>query len=378
MAAAPPHLRAERRRFSLGLVPAIGDSAGIRMPGTGMMSEARPAATLDEMRAILRDLPGPDLEAGTAAAAREALLTKPAGALGRLEELVQWLAVWQGKHPPAVDHPRTAVFAGNHGVAARGVSAYPAAVTAQMVQNFINGGAAVNQLCRAVDADLRVYEMGLDQPTADFTAAPAMSEADCATAMAYGMMAVEPGVDVLALGEMGIANTTAAAALCCALFGGAAADWTGPGTGVAGAALARKIAVVQEGVDRHKHAARDAFDLLRRLGGVELAAIAGAVMAARRAQVPVVLDGYASTAAAAVLFAADPRALDHCVVAHRSAEPGHARLIERIGKTPLLDLGMRLGEGSGATLAIAILKAAVACHTGMATFAEAGVSGRSG
>jgi len=340
------------------------------------MAQDKPLATLDEMRALLRILPGPDLAAGTAAAAREAQLTKPAGALGRLEELVVWLATWQGKHPPSVDHPRTAVFAGNHGVAARGVSAYPGAVTAQMVQNFIAGGAAVNQLCKAIDADLRVYEMALDQPTADFTAEPAMSEAECALAMAYGMMAVEPGVDVIALGEMGIGNTAAAAALCAGLFGGGGADWVGPGTGVAGAALARKIAIVDVALQRHRYEASDPFDLLRRLGGRELAAIAGAVIAARRARVPVVLDGYACTAAAAVLFAADARAIDHCIVAHRSAEPGHARLLARIGKMPLLDLGMRLGEASGATLAVAILKAALACHTGMATFAEAGVSGK--
>jgi nicotinate-nucleotide--dimethylbenzimidazole phosphoribosyltransferase len=330
--------------------------------------------TLDEMRALLGRLPGPDLEAGTAAALREAQLTKPAGALGRLEEITAWLATWQGRHPPVLRHPRTAVFAANHGVAARGVSAYPAAVTAQMVANFVAGGAAVNQLCQTVDADLRVYEMALETPTQDFTAAPAMDEAECAKAMAYGMMAVEPGIDVLALGEMGIANTTAAAALCCALFGGAAADWVGPGTGVAGPALRHKIAVVEEALALHRPSLGDPFETLRRLGGLEFAAIVGAVMAARLARVPVVLDGYACTAAASVLFAIDPHALDHCIVAHRSTEPGHARLLERIGQAPLLDLGMRLGEGSGATLAIAILKAAAACHAGMATFAEAQVS----
>jgi nicotinate-nucleotide--dimethylbenzimidazole phosphoribosyltransferase len=340
------------------------------------MAEEKPHASLDEMRSLMAHLPGPDLEAGTAAAAREAQLTKPAGALGRLEELTQWLATWQGKHPPTAAHPRTAVFAGNHGVAARGVSAYPAEVTAQMVQNFIRGGAAVNQLCQAVDADLRVYEMALDEPTADFTAGAAMSDEDCAMAMAYGMMAVEPGIDLLALGEMGIANTTAAAALCAGLFGGSGAEWVGPGTGVAGPQLERKVAVVDDALRRHRGDARDPFDLLRRLGGRELAAITGAVIAARRARVPVVLDGYAATAAAAVLFAGDRHALDHCIVAHRSAEPGHARLLERLGKPPLFDLGMRLGEASGATLAIAVIKAALACHTGMATFAEAGVSGK--
>src|SRR5580693_7006213 len=171
-------------------------------------------ASLDEIRALMAHLPGPDLAAGTAAMLREKELTKPAGALGRLEELSHWLATWQGRHPPGLNHPRTSVFAGNHGVAARGVSAYPAAVTAQMVQNFVAGGAAVNQLCRAVDADLKVYEMNLDTPTGDIVVEPAMSEEECARGMAYGMMAVEPGIDVLALGEMGIGNTTAAAALC--------------------------------------------------------------------------------------------------------------------------------------------------------------------
>jgi nicotinate-nucleotide--dimethylbenzimidazole phosphoribosyltransferase len=343
-----------------------------------MVKPPEPAASFAEIRALLPELPRPDLEAATATAEREATLTKPAGALGRLEELTSWLATWQGRHPPRIDHPRVCVFAGNHGVAARGVSAFPATVTAQMVQNFIAGGAAVNQLCKQADADLRVYEMALDQPTRDFTIAPAMSEEECARAMAYGMMAVEPGIDLLCLGEMGIANTTSAAALCLALLGGAAEDWTGPGTGVAGAVLTNKIKIVAEGVARHKPALGDPLEILRHLGGHELAAIAGALLAARLARVPVVLDGFACTAAAAVVRALDSQAIDHCLVAHVSAEPGHRRLLEKIGKTALLDLGMRLGEASGAALAINLLKSAVACHSGMATFGEAGVSGKSG
>ena len=337
-----------------------------------------PVASLDEIRALMAHLPGPDLDAGAAAALREKQLTKPAGALGRLEELAAWLASWQGRHPPRLDHPRTIVFAANHGVAARGVSAYPAAVTAQMVQNFIAGGAAVNQLCKTIDADLRVYEMNLDMPTGDIVDGPAMSEEECARAIAYGMMAVEPGIDALAVGEMGIANTTIAAALCLALFGGDAAGWTGPGTGVVGAALTKKREVVAAAVARHQPEAGDPFDMLRRLGGLEFAAMTGAILAARMGRVPVVLDGFCAGAAAAVLYAADPRALDHCVAGHVSAEPGHRRLLDRLGKPPLLDLGMRLGEASGATLALGILKAAAACHAGMASFAEAGVSGPSG
>ena len=334
-------------------------------------------ASLTDIRAVMAELPGPVAASGEAAAAREGTLTKPPGALGRLEELTHWLCLWQGRHPARIDRPRVAVFAGNHGVAARGVSAYPAEVTKQMVANFTAGGAAVNQLSIAADAELRVYEMELDNPTADFSREAAMSEEDCAKAFAYGMMAVEPGLDLLCLGEMGIANTTSAAALCCALYGGGAREWVGPGTGVVGEALARKIAVVDEAMKLHRPQFIDSFDIMRRVGGRELAAITGAVMAARMARIPVLLDGFACTAAAAVLLAADAKALDHCVVAHCSAEPGHRKLLERIGKKPLLDLGMRLGEASGAALAINLLRSALACHNGMASFAEAGVSGKS-
>lgn len=332
------------------------------------------AASLDEMRALFKELPGPDLEAATKAAEREVQLTKPRGSLGRLEELASWLATWQGRHPAQMRHPRTAVFAANHGVAARGVSAFPPEVTEQMVQNFVTGGAAVNQLCQVFDADLRVYEMALEQPTADFTQGPAMGDGECARAMAYGMMAVEPNLDALCLGEMGIGNTTSAAALACALFGGEASDWVGRGTGVTGDALARKTEAVAEGVARHADLT-DPLDKLAALGGMELAAIAGAVIAARLARTPVVLDGFACTVAASVLWKIDPKALDHCVVAHRSVEPGHAKLLQIIDKEPLFDFGMRLGEGSGATLAIGVLRAAADCHAGMATFASAGVAG---
>jgi nicotinate-nucleotide--dimethylbenzimidazole phosphoribosyltransferase len=330
------------------------------------------------MRRILRELPGPDLAAQTEVVRRQAELTKPPGSLGRLEEIAEWLAAWQGRAQPRVERPRVAVFAGTHGVARRGVSAYPPEVTQQMVKNFLNGGAAINQLSATIDADLRIYELDLEHPTEDFTQAAAMSEARTANAMAYGMMAAETGIDVLCLGEMGIANTTTAATLCAALFGGTGADWAGPGTGVAGAALTHKIAVIDQALAHHKAAitARDPLTLLAAVGGEEFAAIAGAVIAARIGRIPVLLDGYACTAAAAVLYAVDRHALDHCRVAHRSAEPGHTRLLQAIGQRPLLDMDMRLGEASAAALAVPILKAAAACHNGMATFAEASVSGK--
>jgi nicotinate-nucleotide--dimethylbenzimidazole phosphoribosyltransferase len=338
-----------------------------------------PAPSFDEMRRVLRELPGPDQEAQTKVVQRQTELTKPLGSLGRLEEIAEWLAAWQGRASPRVERPRIAVFAGSHGVAARGVSAYPSEVTGQMVKNFLSGGAAINQLAGSIDADLRIYELDLDHPTDDFTKGPAMSEARAANAMAYGMMAAEPGIDVLCLGEMGIANTTTAATLSAALFGGTGADWAGPGTGVQGKAFAHKIAVIDEALAHHRQLieARDPLALLAAVGGEELAAIAGAVLAARMGRIPVLLDGYACTAAAAVLHAINRHALDHCLVAHRSAEPGHTRLLEAIGQRPLLDFGMRLGEASAAALAVPLLKAAAACHNGMATFAQAGVSSKS-
>ena len=329
---------------------------------------------VSEFEALLTRLPGGDPAAHAAWAAREPSLTKPAGSLGRLEEISDWLSSWQGRHPPRLEKVVARVFAGNHGVAALGVSAFPAEVTVQMVANFRHGGAAINQLCRCVGAELEVIALDLATPTADFTQGPALSDADFARSVNSGLESVPEGADLLVIGEMGIGNTTPAAALPLALYGGEAADWTGRGTGVEGAALARKTEVVAAGVARHQGASP--IELLRRLGGRELAAMAGAVTAARMRRVPVLLDGYVATAAVAALEVQRPGALDHCLAAHVSAEPGHRWLLDKLGKRPLLNLGMRLGEGSGAALAVALVRGALACHTGMATFAEAGVSGK--
>jgi nicotinate-nucleotide--dimethylbenzimidazole phosphoribosyltransferase len=331
--------------------------------------------TLDSLRAALRDLPAPDAAAVQAAMARNGQLTKPPGALGRLEDLAIWMAGWQGTDRPHVDAPQVIVFAGNHGVTVRGVSAFPAAVTEQMVLNFRAGGAAINQLARTFGARMDVHALSLDRPTADFTAAPAMTEAELLEAMRTGWDAVDPAADLLVTGEMGIGNTTSAAALAHAICGGAPADWVGRGTGVDDAGLALKAQVVAEGVALHPQARTDGVEALRCLGGRELAAMAGAILRARHLRIPVLLDGFICTAAAACLDAAQPGALDHCLAAHVSAESGHAPLLAHLGKAPILSLGLRLGEGSGAALAIGVIKGAVACHSGMATFAEAGVSG---
>lgn len=330
--------------------------------------------SFSDIHRLMADLPAPDPAALAAAEAREAVLTKPAGALGRLEALAAWVAGWQGRHPPRLERTHVLVFAGNHGVAGRGVSAFPAEVTAQMVANFQAGGAAINQLCDATGAELVVRALDLDRPTADFTVQPAMGEADCVQAVAAGMAAVEPDLDLICVGEMGIANTTSAAALCGLLFGGAAADWVGPGTGVAADGLRRKSDVVAAAMALHGGCSVDPLAALARVGGREIAAMAGAILAARLARVPVLLDGYVCSAAAAVLHALTPTALAHCQAGHVSAEPAHAKLLALLEKSPLLDLGMRLGEASGAAVAIAVVRCAVATHAGMATFADAGVA----
>ncbi len=341
------------------------------------MSEpmARPFPTLDTLRAALRDLPAPQAQAIAAAQARNGQLTKPPGALGRLEDLAIWMAGWQGTDRPHVARPQVIIFAGNHGITARGVSAFPSAVTEQMVLNFQAGGAAINQLARTFGARMDVHALRLDQPTADFTAQAAMTEDELLEAMTTGWNAVDPDADLLVTGEMGIGNTTSAAALAHALCGGAPADWVGRGTGVDDAGLALKAQVVAEGLALHPAARTDGITALRCLGGRELAAMAGAILRARHLRIPVLLDGFICTAAAACLEAAQKGALDHCLAAHVSAETGHAPLLAHLGKAPLLSLNLRLGEGSGAALAIGILQGAVACHSGMATFAEAGVTG---
>jgi nicotinate-nucleotide--dimethylbenzimidazole phosphoribosyltransferase len=333
-------------------------------------------ATLAEIRAACRNLPQGNERAARAVRERQRTLTKPPGSLGRLEELAEWLARWQERAMPRLDSVAILVFAGNHGVVARGVSPYPPDVTGQMVANFAAGGAAINQLARVAGATLHVVPLALHAPTQDFVTGAAMAEDEFVAAVDSGFEAVSAGTDLLALGEMGIGNTTSAAALAAALFGGGGEQWAGRGTGVDDAGLARKRAVVDAGLARHAESLADPLRAAMALGGRELAAILGAVLAARLNRVPVLLDGFISTAAAAPLARLAKDGLAHVLVAHRSAEAAHGALLTALGQRALLDLGLRLGEGSGAALAIPILRGAAACHNGMATFAEAGVRDR--
>lgn len=332
--------------------------------------------SLDDLRAACVDLPPGDSAATALAAERQVQLTKPPGSLGRLEDVVVWLARWQGRSMPRLDRVEILVFAGNHGVTKQGVSAYPTEVTAQMVANFSAGGAAINQLARTAGAELRVVPLALEQPTADFTQASAMDETAFLAAVATGYTAISSGTDLVCLGEMGIGNTTAAGAIAAALFGGGGARWAGRGTGVDDAGLTRKQAAIDAGLARHAALLDDPLSSAAALGGRELAAILGATLAARHRRIPVLLDGFVCVAAVAPLVKLRADALDHAIAAHVSAEAAHRMLLRELHLDPLLDLGMRLGEGSGATLAVSVLRAALACHAGMATFTEAGVANK--
>ncbi|MBZ9908614.1 nicotinate-nucleotide--dimethylbenzimidazole phosphoribosyltransferase [Mesorhizobium sp. BR115XR7A] len=333
-----------------------------------------PFKSLDELRAACLDLPAGSEVAASAVARRQDTLTKPQGSLGKLEAIAAWLARWQGRDMPRLDRVKVFVFAGNHGVTAQGVSAYPSEVTVQMVANFAGGGAAINQLARIAGAELDVIPLDLDHPTGDFTQVPAMDEKAFLAAVSAGYDAVTKDLDLICFGEMGIGNTTPAAAISAALFGGGAEKWTGRGTGVDDAGLKRKVVAIEAGLKRHAAALADPLGIAAALGGRELAAIFGATLAARHLGIPVLLDGFVCTAAAAPLAKLHPTGLAHTIAAHVSAESGHRGLLEALALPPLLDLGMRLGEGSGACLAVNIVRSALECHATMASFAEAGVS----
>jgi nicotinate-nucleotide--dimethylbenzimidazole phosphoribosyltransferase len=322
---------------------------------------------------MLADLPEPDAGAEAAVRDRAAHVLRPAGALARLDDVAAWLAGWQRTREPRADAVRVIVFVADHGVAADGVSAYPSEVTAAMLRALRGGVATAAVMSRALGAELSVVDVGVGRPTANLRTEPALDPerfADCVNA---GIEAVAAGSgDLLVLGEMGIGNTTAAAAVCACLFGGPAEDWTGLGTGVDPAGYARKVGVVEEA--RRRAGEVSPLEVLLQVGGSELAAIAGALLEARRRSVPVLLDGFVVTAAAAALEAACPGALDHCLAGHCSGEPGHRLLLEKLGREPLLDLGMRLGEASGALAAVPLVRLAAACVTEVATFEEWGLT----
>lgn len=326
-----------------------------------------------DLTAILTDLPRPDDAAAAAVRERAANVLRPAGALARLDEAAAWLASWQRTSTPRVTRPAAVVFVADHGVTVEGVSAYPSAVTVEMLRALRTGAATAAVMARELGVHLDVVDVGVGEPSGNLRREPALDEARFRRCVDVGRAAVaDLDADVVVFGEMGIGNTTPAAAVSAAVFGGPAEEWTGRGTGIDEERWAAKVSVVED-ARRRLGAECAPLEVLRELGGAELAAIAGAVVEARRRSLPVVLDGFVVTAAAAPLEVAAPGALDHCIAGHCSGEPGHRLLLEKLGKPPLLDLGLRLGEGSGALAALPLLRLAAASVTDVATFEEWGL-----
>jgi len=322
---------------------------------------------------MLRELPPADADAAAAVAARGGTNLRPAGAFSVMEETASWLAGWQRTSSPRVKHPHVVVFGADHGVAADGVSAYPTEITGLMVEAIDRGVATISALARQVGASLDFVDVGVGDPTANIRHADAMTSDEFDAAVQHGVDAVDRAdADLLVFGEVGIGNTTPAAAVTAAVLGGPAGEWAGPGTGVAGDALVAKRAVVEESVQRV--GAVDPLEALRRLGGKEIAAMAGATLAARHRGLPVLLDGFIATSAVVPLYATDPDSLEHVRAGHSSAEPGHIRQLAAIAQRPLLQLGLRLGEGSGAVAAIPIVQLACAAVLDVATFEEFGIT----
>ncbi len=338
-------------------------------------------------------IPPRDENAAQAAAERQTRLTKPAGSLGKLEDLAIRLAAITGQPIPRIERKAIIVFAADHGVVAEGVSAYPAEVTPQMVLNFLRGGAAISVLARFTGSRLRVVDIGVaaDLPEApnlwarkiapgsgNIAREPAMSRAQAWQALETGVEVVtaeiEAGLDLLVVGEMGIGNTTPAAAVACALGGFAPADIVGRGTGVDDEGLRRKIAAVQRALQRAQVSPKDPIGVLAEVGGFEIGGMAGAMLAAATHRVPILLDGFIATSAAMLAAALAPEVRDYLIAAHRSEERGHGAMLAFLGLEPLLDLGLRLGEGSGAAVALPLVEAAARLHAEMATFDEAGVA----
>lgn len=319
----------------------------------------------------LADLPGCDHAARDAVLERAASILRPSGALAWLDEIAAWVAGWQRTTQPRVAKPAGLIFAADHGVAAATkVSAYPTGVTEAMLSAYRQGRSTINAFARIAGATVSAVDVGVGNPTGDIRYEAALSEQRFDDIVRTAFAAVnELDCDLLVLGEMGIGNTTPSAAIAASLAGGETAAWVGRGTGVDDEGLARKRQAVQEAV-RRIAGITDPIEILREVGGAEIAAITAATVAARHRSIPVVLDGYVVTAAVLPLHEIDPEAIAHCTVGHCSSEPGHRKLLERLGKSPLLDLDMRLGEGSGAMAAVPLIAMACAGITDVPTFGE--------
>ena len=328
----------------------------------------------DDVASILASAPQPDEASRRACSQRAADVLRPRGALARLDEICAWLAAWQRTERPSVQRAAAIVFVADHGVTDERVSAYPREVTSAMLHALQSGAATACAMAKMIGCDLRVVDVGVGRPTGNIALQPALTDQQVRAGFESGRAAVfDLECDLLAVGEMGIGNTTAASAVSAALFGGRTEHWTGRGAGVDFDGWKRKVDAVERARSRAGDGLRP-LEILRQLGGHEFAAMAGATVEARRRSIPMLLDGFVATAAVAPLHKLHPGALDHCIAAHRSPEPGHSLLLDELGKKPLMDLQMRLGEATGALAAIPLVQLAIAAVVDVATFSERGLS----
>lgn len=304
----------------------------------------------DDYRNLLKNLPGSSEGARKRAAEKNEGFSAQGPSLGRLAEITEWLAAWSGREPQIL-RPLVALFAGTHGLAKHGRSE-----TQAMIEHAAAGGAAVNQLCAAGDLGLKIFDLALHLPVGDIAVEPALDERSCAATMAFGMEAVAGGIDLICVGAVGVGGNISSAALMAALLGGVASDWTEE---------TEKSRIIDDALALHGQNLKDPLEALRRLGGRETAAIVGTILAARMEKIPVILDGYTSLAAAAVVQAMAPGAIDHCLLAHVSTETGMAKAAKKMGLSPLFDLSLGDGEGMAAALAANVVKNAALVHTGM-------------
>ena len=327
---------------------------------------------LSEIYSLIKFLPTSNTEIINQARTYQDQLTKPKGSLGILEDIAVFFCGWQESIKPRLNKIQTIIFAGNHGVCNQGVNSFPQSVTHEMVLNFKNGGAAINQLCKSASINLKVIPIDLDRPTNDISLGPAMNEEDFLYSINKGIESINKTSDLIVLGEMGIGNSTIASAILSASFGGSIKKWVGRGTSNNDNVISKKIDVINKALKSNIN--REPLQILMSLGGREQAAILGAVLAARAFKIPVLIDGFICTSSIVPLFLLEKNLLDHCIFGHCSMEKGHKHLLEMINKKALLDLNMHLGEGSGAMVALGVIKAAINCHNGMASFKSAGVS----
>lgn len=328
------------------------------------MNQKETASPFLDIRRMITSIPGPDGDSQSKARSKESKISRQKGRLGRLDWLAEWMSAWQHHYPPSMTRPLVCVFAGSQGIDQYDLNGSSPSGKV-MLDAYSDSNSAVTQICGDFGFGFRVFDLAMDVPTEDFSINAALNEKACVATMAYGMEAVAGEIDVLALGSTGGGNLLSAAAIFAALYGGGAEKWLIRENGADAQIIEKRLDLINKALTLHKDSFSDPLEILRRLGSREIAAIAGAILAARLQKIPVILDGYVCSAAAAILYAIHPATLDHCIAGHLYGTGAHQEILEKIHKIPLLAMGIEADDGIGAALALAMVKASLAAHNGM-------------